>query len=128
MNIGYSNKPIYDNCRYSMRMAESTGPFNYAMYGGKYENSQKCIYDKFYMKPDLVDEESELLGLNRPLSKCIAFQYNPNCPKSPMCTSTFDPSNPVVPSASICPIVFNNIPRQHRSGIEMPNPDFCHDF
>ena len=37
-----SNRLMYDSCAYQKAINESTGPFSYAMYTGKYENCAKC--------------------------------------------------------------------------------------
>ena len=106
MNIGASNRGIYDTCAYEKRLYESTSPLAYRLYGGYGENCNKCINDRFYVKgePIIVDTESELLNLTRPLSRCDAFKYSPTCKKSGLCVSTFDPSRPIVPDPSVCPI------------------------
>jgi hypothetical protein len=120
---GIFNRPLYDNNIYRMDLANSTAPLAYQMYAGKYENCQKCIYDKFYMKQDLVQVESELKNITRPLSGYPGLQYHPGCPASEMCLSTYSPLAPVTPSPEICPITRNNIPRRRTTGITMPNPD-----
>ncbi|AYV78696.1 MAG: hypothetical protein Edafosvirus25_10 [Edafosvirus sp.] len=125
MNIGSSNRQKYDNCAYQKRLYESTSPLKYQLYEGKFENCGKCLYDKFWRPFDLVDVESELRNQNRPLSQCDQFKYNPNCPRSKMCLSTFDPSVPVVYVPEICPIVFNNIPKRISPGYVLPEIDFC---
>lgn len=125
MNIGGSNRPIYDNCLYKKRLAESTSPFNYRMYFGAEENCAKCVQDKFWIKNQLVDVESELRNQTRPLSYCDELKYSPACTRSSLCTSTFDRTVPVVPAPEVCPIVHNNIPRQTHPGYSLPNPNIC---
>lgn len=125
MNIGGSNRQIYDNCAYQKELYESTSPLAYQLYQGKFENCGKCVYDKFYTPYMLVDIESELRNQTRPLSKCDQFKYAQNCRKSGMCLSTFDPTVPVVYDSSICPIVYNNLPKYTTNGVHMPNPNFC---
>ena len=124
MNIGSSSKNIYDNCDYEQNLYESTAPLNYRLYFGQMENSQKCIYDKFWVKYDLVDIESELRNQVRPLSRCDQFKYSPRCKKSGLCISTFDKTAPVVLSPEVCPIVYNNIPRQTSPGYRLPAQNF----
>jgi len=127
MNQGSSNRQIYDNCNYEKRLYESTSPLSYQMYFGAHENCNKCKYDKFYVKyqPEIVDIESELMNLTRPLSKCDQFQYSPTCVKSNMCTSTHDRSVPVIMAPEVCPIIYNNIPRQLGPGFHIPTQNIC---
>lgn len=127
MNIGSFNRLSYDNCAYGQRLHESVSPLEYQMYDGKYENCDKCVADKFYFRQDpaLVDVESELRNISRPSTKCNMFKYSPKCKKSGMCTSTFDPSVPVVPAPEVCPIVFNNIPKQTNPGYIVPSRNVC---
>jgi hypothetical protein len=127
MNTGSSNRSIYDTCDYQKRLFESTSPMAYQLYQGKFENCNKCIYDKFYVpfQPEIVDVESELLNLTRPLSQCDQFKYSPSCKKSGLCMSTFDRTAPIVLAPEVCPIIYNNIPRQTSPGYHLPNPNFC---
>lgn len=124
MNIGSSNRLIYDNCSYQKELYESVSPLNYMLFEGKFENCNKCLYDKFWRPFDLVDVESELRNQTRPLSKCDQFKYNPECPRSNMCFSTFDKDAPIVSCHEVCPIVYNNIPRRVSTGINVTQ-DFC---
>lgn len=130
MNIGASNRSIYDTCAYTKQIYESTQPLAYALYAGYGENCNKCVDDRFYVKyePALINIDSELKNLTRPISKCDQFKYNPNCSKSGLCTSTFDRTVPVVPAPETCPIVYNNIPRFHHAGYVLPNPNICKGF
>lgn len=129
MNQGYSTHLIYDPCDYSQRLTESTNPLKYRLYGGAYENCSKCVYNEnsFYRPFDkeIVDAESELKNLTRAYSRCNGAKYNPMCKKSPSCTSTFDPSNPIVYDSSICPIIYNNIPKVNNPGYVLDMNSFC---
>ena len=125
MNIGGSNRQLYDSCNYQKYLYESTAPLNYQLFFGKHESCNKCIADRFWVKYQLVDVESELKNLTRPLSHCDQFKYNPKCRKSGLCMSTFDPSRPIVLAPEVCPIVYNNIPKQTHPGYHLPNPNFC---
>ena len=125
MNIGSSNRLPYDFCSYQKQLFESTQPLSYQMYFGAYENCNKAIFDKFWVKYQLVDIESELFNLTRPLSKCDQFKYHPNCKKSGLCVSTFDRSIPVVYAPEVKPIVYNNIPRQTHPGFRVPRANIC---
>lgn len=125
---GGSNRTRYDRCAYQQELYQSTSPFAYRMYEGAYENCKKCTSDnKFYRPFDgvMVDTESELKGITRPVSRCPQFKYNPECKKSGLCTSTFDASVPVVPDPSVCPDILDriygqNIPRTTSKGYTLP--------
>jgi len=129
MNIGASNRTIYDNCQYQKRLYESTSPLQYKLNFAWAENCNKCLYDKFWLKYQLVDVESELKNLSRPLSNCDQFKYQPHpnapCARNGMCISTFHKNIPVVPAPDVCPIVYNNIPKQTSVGYSVPNPNIC---
>lgn len=130
MNIGASNRQIYDTCSYEKKLFESVSPLNYRLYFGASENCNKCTDTNFYVKyqPEIVDVESELLNLTRPLSKCDQFKYSPTCKKSGLCTSTFDKKNPVVLDRDVCSVVYNNIPKRIHPGYHLPNPNFCQGY
>lgn len=122
---GSSNRQIYDVCAYEQWLHTSTTPLNYALYMGKNENCGKCRYDKFWRPFDLVDVESELRNQTRPVSRCGILKYNKNCSPSKYCLSTYDKSVPVVFAPEICPIVFNNIPKQISVGYTIPSTEIC---
>jgi hypothetical protein len=124
---GASNKQIYDCCAYSQQLQQSTDPLQYQLYFGQAENCSKCIDKKAWYKFDtaIVDVESELHNLTRPLSKCDSYKYNPNCPPSRSCTSTFNPDIPRILSPSLCPIVYNNIAKPTNVGYTVPNTNIC---
>lgn len=122
---GSSNRGIYDNCAYEKQLYESTAPLAYNLYQGAYENCNKCLYDKFWTPYQLVDIETELKNISRPLSNCDQFKYSPSCKRSGLCLSTFDKRVPVVPAPEVCPIVYNNIPRYTSPGYCLPDPNFC---
>ena len=127
MQSGSSNRSLYDSCQYQQDLYESTSPLSYQLMFGKHENCNKCIDTNFYVKyqPEIVDVESELLNLSRPLSNCNQFKYNPKCKRSGLCTSTFDKSVPVVLAPEVCPIIYNNIPKMTHPGYKLPSPNIC---
>ncbi len=125
MNLGASNRTIYDTCQYQKQLFESTQPLSYQLYFGAHENCNKAVFDRFWVKYQLVDIESELFNLTRPLSNCDQFKYHPNCGKSGLCTSTFHRSVPVVYAPEVKAIVYNNIPRQTHPGYRVPRPNIC---
>jgi hypothetical protein len=80
-----SNRLIYDACSYETKVKVSSGPYQYAIYNGKYENSSKCTLDKNIVggnnvslySGNLVDLESDLRGQTRLASKCPSRKYIP---------------------------------------------------
>lgn len=126
-NQGFSTRLPYDPCAYSKSLSESTSPYAYQMYDGKYENCNRCVYDH-YPRPfdgNIVDVESELRNQTRPSSKCPSRMYNPKCKKSHACTSTFDNTVPVVLAPEVCPPVYNNLIWGNDNGIRDPYPSNC---
>ena len=117
----------YDNCNYQKKLFESTSPLAYQLMFGKYENCNKCLYDNFYVRyqPEIVDVESELLNITRPLSECDQFKYSPTCKRSGLCLSTFDKSVPVVLAPEVCPIVYNNIAKWTNTAVRVPSMNIC---
>jgi hypothetical protein len=124
---GASNRQVYDCCKYAQDLKQSVDPLQYNLYFGAQENCSKCIDKKAWFRQDkqVVDVESELWNITRPLSDCDQYKYNPNCQTSDSCISTFAEDVPRILSPSLCPIVYNNIPRQTSPGYTVPNPDIC---
>jgi hypothetical protein len=122
---GSSNRRIYDNCDYEKSLYESTSPLAYMLNFNAHENCSKCIYDKFYTKYQLVDVESELKNLGRPLSRCDQNLYGPACNRSGLCVSTFDNRVPITPDPNVCPIVYNNLRMPNGPGYHLGNPQIC---
>lgn len=130
MNSGSSgafNRQKYDTCNYQKVITESTAPLAYQLYFGAHENCNKCLYDNFYVRyqPEIVDVESELLNITRPLSECDQFKYSPTCKRSGLCLSTFDKTVPVVLAPEVCPIVYNNIAKWTNNGVRVPSMNIC---
>ena len=109
---GASNRQVYDCCKYAQDLKQSVDPLQYNLYFGAQENCSKCIDKKAWFKQDteIVDVESELWNITRPLSDCDQYKYNPSCQTSDSCISTFASNVPRILSPSLCPIVYNNIP------------------
>lgn len=127
---GFSSRLPYDPCAYKKTLNESTAPYSYQMYDGKFENCGKCVYDHF-TRPfdgDVVDVDSDLKNISRPASKCPSRKYNPQCVKSQNCISTYDSSAPVVLAPEVCPIVFNNLVWNGGSGIKNPDSSKCKGY
>lgn len=82
-----SNRLIYDNCAYEQKLNVSTGPGNYTLYPGKYEHSSQCRMQLGQVggngvsiyAGNMVDLESDLLGIDRQASSCNATKYQPAC-------------------------------------------------
>ena len=80
-----SNKLIYDTDAYAVSVKESTAPYDYMLYPGKFENTAKCRIEfgvvggngVSLFSGNLVDLESELRGQNRLASLNPATMYNP---------------------------------------------------
>jgi len=124
---GWSRKKA-DSCFYSQELKQSVSPFTFMTDITKYENCNKCTQNGQYWvpyHPQIVDVESELKNITRPLSDCDQFKYNPNCKRSGLCVSTFDSHNPIVLAPEVCPIIFNNIKRQTSSHVRMPPQNPC---
>ena len=72
---GASNRQIYDCCAYAQSLQQSVDPMQYQLYFGAHENCSKCIDKRAWFKQDreIVDIESDLWNINRPLSN-LAFK------------------------------------------------------
>jgi hypothetical protein len=111
----------YDQCTVDLEQSQNLGPYEYQVYHGKFEHCKKCIHDgQFWTPYKLVDVESELKNITRPLTRCNRFKYNPKCEKSKNCLSTYDKSVPVVLAPEVCPIVENTIRRPVSTGNRLP--------
>jgi hypothetical protein len=123
---GGFTKQHYDQCAVDLDYSQSTGPFDYNVYHGKFEHCKKCVHEgQFWTPYKLVDIESELKNITRPLTRCNRFKYDPQCTKSKSCISTFDKSVPIVLAPEVCPIVQNTIRRAKTNGQRMPESLPC---
>lgn len=81
------NRLQYDTCAYRKNLKESLNVGCYQMYGGKYDNQNKCRIEFGIIggnnvstyKGNQVDLESDLRGQTRPLSLCPKHKYMPVC-------------------------------------------------
>jgi hypothetical protein len=108
-----------DQCEQNKRYQEMVGPFEYRMKLFFSENPKKCRekQNTFIMRPDLVDQESELKNITRHNSRCPSMKYQPDCKSSKTCSSTFDKQFfPVVLSPENCPIIHNNLRKINNRG------------
>ena len=104
-----SNRLSYDACAYQKTLQQSTGPMDYMLYTGKYENSAKCRIEfgtvggsgVSLFSGNLVDLESELRGQTRQSSLCPSTMYNPNQKMNgnlvhqPACQMQYYPKSPL---------------------------------
>ena len=121
-HLVFQSRLSYDNCSYQKKLYESTSPLHYRLYGGNAINDKNCQKEKYgnFKSFELVDYESELKNITRPVSHCDQFKYNPRCAKSNLCTSTFEKSAPNCCAANLCPIVIIICPRTTDTGISLP--------
>lgn len=103
-----SNRLSYDACAYRTELKQSTDPFQYMMYEGKYNSSAKCRIEfgtvggngvSLY-SGNLVDLESDLRGQTRVASDCPSTRFKPSVDKKlsqhlknqPSCQMQYYPS------------------------------------
>jgi hypothetical protein len=104
---GNSSLLMYDPCATRQYVTQTRSPYDHVTDINKYEHNR--MKSNVPHPQTLTPAESELKGITRPASKCDSFKYNPQCPKSKMCTSTFDRSNKKVLAPELFPIVHNNL-------------------
>lgn len=91
-----SNRLTYDNCAYCQKLKQSTFPNNYAMYRGKYVNDNPCRImlgqvggnQVSLYTGNMVDLESDLIGITREASLCVNRQYKPKCKNCAQCKNS----------------------------------------
>ena len=82
-----SNRLMYDTCEYKTRLNESVGPLEYQLSADRYENCNKCRMDLgvvggtsvSHIKGNLVDLETDLLGITRKASLCPTKKFTSAC-------------------------------------------------
>lgn len=123
----------YDTCDFQQYVADSTSPYEWVTYRGRYVNGNKChVPQRSYV--DLVTVESELKNQGHRLaSKCLMNKYHPACKSRPgrggknKCFSTFSRMAPINPEPRVCPdaeraLWFNNgLIRPKNPGFVSPN-------
>tara|TARA_Y100000389_G_C17424912_1_gene498989 strand:+ start:265 stop:639 length:375 start_codon:yes stop_codon:yes gene_type:complete len=75
-----SNRLMYDKCAYSKTVEQSTGPLEYQMFKGKFENCKQCKAGDHKNILDFgvrTDVESELRNQTRKSTTCPTLKYNP---------------------------------------------------
>ncbi len=79
------NRLSYDCCAYAKTLSESVAPLDYMMDTSKYEHCDKCRIELgvvggtavSHVSGNLVDLENNLLGIDRPGTKCPSYKYLP---------------------------------------------------
>lgn len=85
-----SNRLIYDQCEYDVRVAESTGTLAYMLDPLAHENVKKCRIELGIVggnnvsltKGNIIDVESDLKGVTRKASLCPSRKYRTKCATS----------------------------------------------
>lgn len=83
------NRLSYDTCAYSKALSESVAPLDYMLDKSKYEHCDRCRIELgvvggtavSHVTGNLVDLENNLLGIDRPSTKCPSYKFIP--PKHP---------------------------------------------
>lgn len=83
------NRTKYDTCAYQKELSQSTSNINYAMDPNKFYNHQECRADLGIIagnnvsvtKNNMVDLESDLLGITRQNTLCPERKFIPHCSK-----------------------------------------------
>jgi hypothetical protein len=86
------NRLSYDTCAYSKALSESVAPLDYMLDKSKYEHCDRCRIELgivggtavSHVSGNLVDLENNLLGIDRPSTKCPAYKYLPVKPDQPL--------------------------------------------
>lgn len=110
------NRLMYDKCAYATEIKESTGPLEYNLYKGKYENCKQCEICKYPNNIEFgarADTESELYGLNRPSTLCPSLKYDP--------TKQF--KNPEFSPAKMCESIYYITP----NNLEKPTTNMLNE-
>jgi len=82
-----SNRLMYDTCEYKTRLDESVGSLEYLLDPIRYENCNKCRMELGVIggtavsniQGNLVDLETDLMGITRKASLCPTKKYNSTC-------------------------------------------------
>ena len=75
----------YDKCSYVERLNENVSALDYTLDTVKYNNCRQCIHSLGLVSGNsvsrvagnLVDLESNLMGIDRPTSRCAKYRYMP---------------------------------------------------
>jgi hypothetical protein len=124
----YFSNLIYDPCALAQRLKESTGPMQYRLYLGAFENCNNicAVPGNFPENPiPFVDVESELTGRTRIQSLCPGANY-PFC-NGGNCITTDDKRIPPFIPYMACDrdITPTNMRKLNNPGYVLPNADYC---
>lgn len=110
------NKLSYDDCAYKANLAQNVGVLSYKMDGLFHYNCNKCRPEVglvggtavSHVAGNLVDLESNLLGIDREASKCAGLKYIPQVDQAagadfyrPVCTNRVDTRMKHLPACQI---------------------------
>ena len=97
-----SNRLMYDTCEYQTRLNESANTLNYTLNPMRNENCNKCRMELgtvggtnvSHIKGNLVDLETDLLGITRKASLCPTQKFTSSCARGNM--ANCQPENIVI--------------------------------
>lgn len=86
------NRLSYDTCAYKTALSSSVAPLDYMLDPSKYEHCDKCRVELgvvggtavSHVTGNLVDLENNLLGIDRPNTKCPSYKFLPPAPGKPL--------------------------------------------
>lgn len=109
-------KLSYDDCAYKANLAQNVGTLSWVLDPIKNESCNKCFNNVglvggtavSHVTGNLVDLESNLIGIDREASKCPAMRYIPQVDQAvgadfyrPVCTNRVDTRMKHLPSCQI---------------------------
>tara|TARA_B110001469_G_C9543615_1_gene269870 strand:- start:427 stop:852 length:426 start_codon:yes stop_codon:yes gene_type:complete len=82
-----SNRLMYDTCEYQTKLQESVGTLEYTLNSMRNENCNKCRMELgtigganvSHIKGNLVDLETDLMGITRKASLCPTKKFSSSC-------------------------------------------------
>ena len=82
-----SNRLMYDTCEYQTKLQESAGTLEYTLNPMRNENCNKCRMELgtigganvSHIKGNLVDLETDLMGITRKASLCPTKKFSSSC-------------------------------------------------
>jgi hypothetical protein len=111
------NALTYDNCEYNTRLERDVSVLSYNLDSSKFAHCNKCFNNLglvggtavSHVNGNLVDLESNLIGIDREASKCPSMKYLPNSQDSaigadyyhPRCTNVVDTTKSHLPSCQL---------------------------
>jgi hypothetical protein len=89
-----SNRLMYDTCEYKTRLSTNADTLEYLLDPVRYENCNKCRVELGVVggtavsniQGNLVDLETDLMGITRKASLCPTNKYNSKCATQNMAT------------------------------------------